>query len=529
MEQSKQEPSGATVGRRIPLAIAAIATVALVGVGITAIVRAQEEKRPANSVSVAPAQNGILVDLIEVQSQLSQDNLRISGQVEAYRVAMVAAEVGERVVTLPIDTGTRVTQGSLIAQLNDTLARAQVTEAEAELQQAIAGRRQAEAEYARADVETDAARQAARAQIAQAEAGEAQARAQVIQAAEGERKAKSFTRTQELQQAEAALRQAKADEELQKAEFDRYAYLLKEGAVGQQVVDRVKAAYTAATAKREAAEQDVSLAKEGARQEDIQAASAQVAQANAAVANFAARRQEAEATLRIANTRDVRLATLLRHIDSLKAQEARAAAALVQARILQNKHRIAAPFTGRVLVKLTEVGEMLSAGTPITRIGEIGTVKVRFQVPEAARLALRPGLSVTIRADALPGRTFSGSIETVGYQADSRARTFPVEVRVTNLRETLLPNMVARLELPRRHASQSPIVPISAVASDGKQSYVFVVEEGRAVRRDVTTGPIQGDRAVVTRGLSVGDSIIATPQRLTEGATVRVRTAEEKE
>jgi RND family efflux transporter MFP subunit len=487
------------------------------GVGLQ-YVRAQDTKNPPTP---RESQSAIPIDLVDVQSQVLQDSLQVNGQVEPLRETVISAEIGERVVALSAERGNRVGQGAVIAQLEDGLAKAQLAEAVAGYSQAVAGRKQAEAEYRRAVVETDAARDAAKAQVAQAEAGAKQATAQVAQAAEGERKARAFVRTQELQQAEAALRQAKADEDLQKAEYERYAYLLKEGVVGQQAYDRIQAGYRAAVARREAAEQGVSLAKEGARQEDIQSAVAQVSQAQAAVANYSAKRQEAQAALRIANTRDTRLEAIRRQIETLKAQENRSAAGVVQARILVAKHRVVAPFTGRILEKQTELGAMLGAGAPVARLGDIAQVKVTFQIPERNRPTLQVGQEVSLTVDALPGERVQGNITALGYQADPRARTFPVEVQLANPQERLLPNMVARLELSGSSPKTVLTIPLSAVAHDGAKSYVFLVEGGKAVRRDIVLGTVFGDRVAVTEGLRKGEKIVATPQRLTEGARVQ--------
>jgi RND family efflux transporter MFP subunit len=497
-----------------------VSAATLAGCGRSAAQTHTSSRSPVRAADASGS--GIPVELIAVQSLSSPDKVRISGQVTAWRTATVAAEVAEQVRVLPIEVGQSVPAGGLLAQLNDDTARATLAEAEAGWAQATAARRQMEAEYARAVVETRASIDAARAQIVGSDAGIRQARAQATQASEQERKARAATRSQELAQAEAALRRAQADETLAKTDLDRYTNLVREGAVAQQVLDRAKATYESAKANRETAEQAVSLAREGARQEDIAAATAGVVQADAAIAAVAARRKEAEAALAAAGTRDARLTALRRQIDGLKAQEARSAATVRQARLLVEKHRIGAPFAGRVLAKLTEVGEMLGAGTPIARIGEIGRVKATFAVPEADRRGLSVGQSVTLTADALLARTFTGTIRTVGYQADPRTRTFPIEVEITNPREVLLPNMVVRLPLSHRGRASALTIPISAVASDGTTSHVFTVANGKAVRRAVTLGAVSGDRVAVTSGLAEGERIVAAPQRLTDGATVRV-------
>lgn len=476
----------------------------------------------AQPSAVPPKQGKIPVESLIVESQLSQASSVISGQLEPYRIATVTAEVGARVLELPLQTGTKLSAGSLLSQLDDSVSRAGLAEAVAGLAQAKAGRQQAEAELARARVETDAARQAARAQLAQAEAGQQGASAQARQAAEGERKARAATRAQELAQAAAGLAQAQAEERLARTERDRIAFLLKEGVVGQQAHDRVQATFEMARARCDAAEQQLSLAREGARQEDIRTATAQVAQASAGVASFQAQKDAATAQLRIAGTRPARLEALQRQIDGLHAQEARASATVRQAELLVKKHRIGAPFGGRVLAKLTESGQTVAPGTPIARLGELSRLKATFALTEAARLGFKPGQAVSLTVDAFPGKRFTGKVATVGYQADPRIRTFGIEVELANPGEVLLPNMVARLAVKQVSPAPSITIPISALATERTQAYVFVLTEGIARRREVKLGPVQGDQVTVQEGLKVGESLAATPQRLTEGARVEI-------
>src|SRR5207249_6298949 len=113
------------------------------------------------------------------------------------------------------------------------------------------------------------------------------------------------------------------------------------------------------------------------------------------------------------------------------------------------------------------------------RIGEIARVKATFAVPEASRLRLREGQAVTLTADALPGRVFAGRITLLGLQADTRARTFPVEVTVGNADRALLPAMVTRLRLPVGPLARRTMAPVDAVATDGDATYVFVIRDAR--------------------------------------------------
>lgn len=464
----------------------------------------------------------LLVEAVPVECRSVQAENRLSGQIEPVHIATVAAEVARRIVQRPVNQGDRVVAGAPLALLETDTAQAALDEARAAAAQATAARRQAESDLERIRVETDAARQQARAGLAQASAAEEQARAQVAQAGAGRQKTQSLTRRQELRQAEAALEQARSDERLAKIENDRNLLLVKEGAAPRQALDRTQATLEIATARRRAAEESLSLANEGARQEDITAASAQVAAAEAQVRSATAQTQNARAAVRIADTRDTRLEALRHQIEGLRAQEAQAIAAVHQAEISLRKSRIAAPFTGRVLATPAESGEMTAPGAPLVRLGAIDRVKVTFSVPESSRPALRLGHAETITVDALPGSRFTGTLTALGFQADPKARAFPIEITVANPEERLLPNMVAHLTLPLDRPTLRLLVPISAVATEEGASCVFALRDGKAVRTPVKLGAPVGDRVEIVEGVQAEERIAATPQRLTDGAHVRI-------
>jgi RND family efflux transporter MFP subunit len=460
------------------------------------------EPGAAFAQGTAPGGPVLLAETVTARTEPVPDRAAaISGQVEPYEVATVAAEAAEVIVSRPVERGDRVAKGQVVATLDDRTARATLDRAVAAAAQATAARRQAESEYRRAVTETAAA--------------QGQARAALLSARAGEQKARTFTRTQELREAEASLDQAKTDENLARLETDRYRRLVEQGAVAQQVLDRQQAALDAAAARTRAAEQRVSLAQEGARQEDIAAAAAQV--------------RTAESGVLAADSRPDRLAAIRAQIDSLRAQEDGARAAVALARIELGKHVVRAPFAGRVLETLAEAGERANPGTPLLRLGSTARVKLTFAVPEASRPGLTLGQRLTATADALPGRTFPAGVSALGSQADPRTRAFPVELTAGNPGERLLPGMVARLSLaPAGPAPRRVTVPVAAVAGEGAETYVFLLGGGRAVRRPVTLGaPVGAERVVVRSGLSGGEALAAAPNRLTDGARVQLVDAQE--
>jgi multidrug efflux pump subunit AcrA (membrane-fusion protein) len=82
--------------------------------------------------------------------------------------------------------------------------------------------------------------------------------------------------------------------------------------------------------------------------------------------------------------------------------------------------------------------------------------------------------------------------------------------------------MIARLPLPVGIARTRLLISISAVAVEGTSAYVYLLQNGRALRREITLGAPIGNQVEVNTGLAAGDRIAATPQRLTDGATVKM-------
>ncbi|MBC8141322.1 MAG: biotin/lipoyl-binding protein, partial [Armatimonadetes bacterium] len=344
--------------RRPPLRGAMIVLLSLVTVFglVFAAVTFAQKRDAAGAKPPAPAISNADLSLARTVTAVAEtapgETQALSGVLEARHVVTVSAEVAARIVSRPIERGDRVAKGEMVAVFDDRTARATVAEAEAALLAATASRKGAEADYDRAQTET-----------ASAVAG---ATAAVRGAAAGEKKARSATRTQELRQAEAALSQTETDENLAKIERDRYARLVSEGAIAQQVLDRTQAAYDSALARTQSAREAVSLAREGARSEDI--------------AQAAANAVGARANLQAAQARPARLAAIREQIAALRASEQRATANVQNARVQLSKHRIASPLTGRVLETRAETGEIAAPGAAIAVLSDVRDLRAVFAV-----------------------------------------------------------------------------------------------------------------------------------------------------
>jgi len=223
---------------------------------------------------------------------------------------------------------------------------------------------------------------------------------------------------------------------------------------------------------------------------------------------------EAEAVLRQAelqherarNLFDRRAITKAQLLDAVTSRDV-AQARLESARLQLDKARVRAPWSGRIAERRVETGAFVTPGAPLFDLVDASRVKVRAPARSADVPFLEVGREVTIRVDALPGELFTAQVARLGAELDTASRTLAVEAELPNRDGRLRPGMLARIEVPRQALPAALVVPMSALVDLGGTKAVWTVVEGRAVRRDVTLGPVVGEDVVV-RGVEPGTRVI---------------------
>ena len=208
-----------------------------------------------------------------------------------------------------------------------------------------------------------------------------------------------------------------------------------------------------------------------------------------------------------------------------RARKQSADAALQLAEATNDNTIIRAPFTGTVLRKDAEVGEVVapSVGGGLTRgavvtMADLATLEVEVDVNEAYIGRITNGQLARITLDAYPDTTFRGVTRQVVPTADRQRATVQVKVTITDHDPRILPEMGAKVdflspETPRGSDAVAPArlsirVPEAAVKTDNGATVVWVVREGRLVRRVVTTGPASGGYFEIRSGLSGGEQLL---------------------
>ena len=193
---------------------------------------------------------------------------------------------------------------------------------------------------------------------------------------------------------------------------------------------------------------------------------------------------------------------------------------------LENTY-IRAPFTGTVLRKEAEVGEVVapSVGGGLTRgavvtMADLSTLEVEVDVNEAYIARVKNGQGARITLDAYPDTSFRGRVRQVVPTADRQRATVQVKVSITDRDPRILPEMGSRVDFlapaPVRQAGPALAddapprfrLPASAVRESGGKSVVWLVRDGRLASREVEAGPVSAGFREVRRGLSGGEMVV---------------------
>ena len=196
---------------------------------------------------------------------------------------------------------------------------------------------------------------------------------------------------------------------------------------------------------------------------------------------------------------------------------------------------IKAPFSGVVLTKNADIGDILTplgaaanAKAAVVTIADLDTLQVEVDVAESNISKVKTGMPSEIQLDAFPDKRFTGKVHMIVPTADRTKASVLVKVRFTEKTPGILPDMSARVaflarELGTQEKTPLTTVPATAIVQDNKgQSHVFLIQDNRTQKTAVKAGSRLGD-AVEVAGLKEGQAIILNPpDGLEDGSKIKV-------
>jgi HlyD family secretion protein len=318
---------------------------------------------------------------------------------------------------------------------------------------------------------------------------EAQGNLQTLKARLAE--AEHGSRPEEISKGKADVQQARADLENARVTLNRTKDLVAQGVFAKQQLDDAQGRYDSAAARVASLERASELINLGPRREQIDALRAQV--------------QQAEGTLAWANVQ------------------------------LENTV-IKAPIAGTILERNVEKGEFVTTGFVgdkgakgyVVSMANLNELQVELDINQndfAKLTSTQPGIVTT---DAYPDRKYQGAIEEVSPEANRQKATVQVKVKVISPDDFLRPEMNAsvafyspqQLNSAQHAATAKPVVVVPAGAV--RDNSVFVVSDGRAVKKAVKVAGTTSQGVRIEGGLIGGEDLISNPPPdLKDGQKVR--------
>ena len=185
-------------------------------------------------------------------------------------------------------------------------------------------------------------------------------------------------------------------------------------------------------------------------------------------------------------------------------------------------YNVVAPFGGTVDEVLPKLGEAVAPGVPVVRLISGQGGKIVADVSENYASSIKAGDGALVTLPDLGDEEFATTVRTVSRGISAVSRTFTVELKVpAKYAGQLRPNQVAQVRIQNYAAASVPVLPVDAVQKDEANSFVFVVEGGKAVKRVVKTGKTYNGQVEISNGLKADDKVItAGYQNLNDGQLI---------
>lgn len=212
--------------------------------------------------------------------------------------------------------------------------------------------------------------------------------------------------------------------------------------------------------------------------------------------------------------------------DEALAQMNAAKAQLDSATFQLSRTVIKAPFDGTIGIMKGSVspGNIVQQQTELVDIVDNSMVRVEFLVPVKYIEDIAVGQNVEITVDAFKDKVFSGTVDAIDSEVDTRNHSILVRAVIPNRNGNLKHGMFANVKLITGEKNDVILIDEDALDREGAIEFVWVVDEkGRAYRKRVLVGAKDVNGAEIVAGLADGEIVVTTGQlKLTEGALVKI-------
>lgn len=220
-------------------------------------------------------------------------------------------------------------------------------------------------------------------------------------------------------------------------------------------------------------------------------------------------------------------------VDTDKAQLDMALANVAEQKALLAQKLILAPFDGQLGLRHIDVGQYLTAGTPIVTLQNLQHVFVDFFMPQQALAVLKMGQGVIVKTEIYPEQPFQGEVTVINPKVDIKTRNVEVRAILTNTALKLRPGLYVTVDIDTGNQQKLITLPRTAISFNPYGSLVYRVEANgkddkgqaklMAKQVFVKTGATRGDQIAIVEGLREGDVVVTSGQiKLRNGTPVSI-------
>jgi len=208
--------------------------------------------------------------------------------------------------------------------------------------------------------------------------------------------------------------------------------------------------------------------------------------------------------------------------DTARANYNVSVARLLSSQARLSKTIIRAPYDGFVGLRRINVGDYATIGQELVDVVRLDPLRVEFSVPETLLAQVQPGQTIDVAVGAYPGEVFRGRITAIAPQIDVAGHNVTMRASLPNPGLKLRPGLFAQVSVTLTERDDALMLPEQAIWPVGQQKTVYVVVDGKALRRNVRIGQRTPGHVEIVEGLEAGEEVVTAGQmKLYEGAAVR--------
>jgi len=193
------------------------------------------------------------------------------------------------------------------------------------------------------------------------------------------------------------------------------------------------------------------------------------------------------------------------------------------ANLMLSRTLVTSPMDGVIRYLDAKVGLQLSVGDPIAEILEIDRVKAIIGIPESDVTAVRKLDTVSITIQALGDKKVQAEKHFLSPAPETTARLYNLELKIDNPENEVFTGMFVRADIIKKQIKNSISIPFYSVISRNDEQYVYIEQDGLAIKRKVSLGIMENWMVEVKKGLTQGDKLIVEGHRdVEDGQRIKI-------